>query len=354
MKSNSAWRARSDQTLLPICNSNADYEPSDVHRALCGMLTSVFRLAGVIVVAALASGPMFAQDETAGIPDDWTHHHLVFSDPGTLHEASGRGSFDTWYKIVTDPRFTFQNHKRDEHPRSHEDKDRDRDKDNDKNKDKDHDGGNKGLQITPLERDWSATLGGAGVAPGMFPAKWQFSTTAAPSCSDYVVFPVNKAGVSGSGGQPNIVGYQNLYVNAGGTGFCAGLTAPTVLFSYFVGTGTVQTSPVLGISVGLVAYVESIAGNGTSVGSKFHVLKGAGTGGEHCDRHCRNLERLCERHAVFAVLRLFERRSVRGGRQRKAPQIHSGILWRARRNNYRRVALDRVHSGGQDSYRPGS
>jgi hypothetical protein len=276
MKSNNAWRARSDQTLLPICNSNADYKPSDVHRALCGMLTSVFRLAGVIVVAALASGPMFAQDETAGIPDDWTHHHLVFSDPGTLHEASGRGSFDTWYKIVTDPRFTFQNHKRDEHPRSHED--RDRDKDNDKNKDKDNDGGNKGLQITPLERDWSATLGGAGVAPGMFPAKWQFSTTAAPSCSDYVVFPVNKAGVSGSGGQPNIVGYQNLYVNAGGTGFCAGLTAPTVLFSYFVGTGTVQTSPVLGISVGLVAYVESIAGNGTSVGSKFHVLKGAGTG----------------------------------------------------------------------------
>jgi hypothetical protein len=265
MKFNSAWRARSAQTVIPICNLSADYKPSDIHRALCGMLTSFLRLASVIVVAVLATGHSFAQNENSGVPEDWTHHHVVFSEPGTLHEASGRGSFDSWYKTVTDPRFTFQQHKRREHPRSDKDKDR---------KDKDRkDRGDKRLRTPPpLDRDWSTTLGGAGVPPGIYPAKWQFSVTNVPSCSDYVVFPVNKAGVSGSGGQPNIVGYQNLYVNAGGTGACTG-TAPTVLFSYFVGTGTVQTSPVLGLSVGQVAYVESITG-----GSKFHVLKGAGTG----------------------------------------------------------------------------
>ncbi len=255
MKSNRAWRYWVAQVLREISKLSTEYTRSDVPPGLRGMMKPVLRLAGVAVVAAIVSIPSFAQRGTDdGYPEDWSHHHVVFSDPGTLSEASGRGSFDTWYKTVTDPRFAHQRHKRGEHPHK--------------------DNKNDEQQKEPLGRDWSATLGGAGVAPGMYPAKWTFSTTSAPSCSDYVVFPVNKAGVSGS--QPNIVGFKNLYVNAGGTGFCAVLTAPTVLFSYFVGTGTVQTSPVLGPSVGQVAYVESISG-----GSKFHVLKGAGTGGSN-------------------------------------------------------------------------
>lgn len=253
MQSNSIWRAGAAQTLLPVSILPADHILPELSRIQSCKRRLIIRFAGVIALAALASGPVFAQRETTGYPEDWTHHHVVFSDPGTLHEALGRGSFDLWYKTVTDPRFAFQHHRRGEHPR--------------------HGTGNQGLQTPPpLDRDWSATLGGAGVAPGMYPAKWQFSVSNAPTCSDFVVFPVNKAGVAGVGGQPNIVGYQNLYVNAGNTGFCSG-TTPTVLFSYFVGAGTVQTSPVLGYSAGQVAYVESIAG-----GSRFHVLKGAGTG----------------------------------------------------------------------------
>ena len=259
MKSNRNFQGKGPQILLSIWNFSSHCELSTFRRVLCGMLTMGFRLAVLAGAIALAAGPAFTQDEKSGYPEDWTHHHVVFSDPGTLQDASSNGSFDSWYKVVTDPRYIFQQYKRGEHRRS----DRDRDNDDDRRRD-------KGQQTDSLERDWSATLGGAGVAPGMFPAKWQFSVTNTPNCSDYVVFPVNKAGVSGS--QPNIVGYQNLYVNAGGTGACGG-TAPTVLFSYFVGTGTVQTSPVLGGGVDQVAYVESIAG-----GSKFHVLKGAGTG----------------------------------------------------------------------------
>ena len=274
MKLNRGWRAKLAQTLLQIFNFNADYNPSCIYHALRGMLIRVLRLTGMIVVATLASGPLVAQDETSGFPDDWTDHHVVFSDPGTLHEASGRGSFDTWYKVVTDPRFIFQHHKRGEHSRSDNDRDKDRDRDKERDKDGDHNRGDRGLQMTAFDRDWAAPLGGAGVAPGMFPAKWTFSVTAVPSCNDYVVFPVNTAGVSGS--QPNIVGYTNLYVDGTASAVCYGaghLLAPTVLFSYFVGTGTVQTSPVLGSSANQVAYVESIVG-----GSKFHVLKGAGTG----------------------------------------------------------------------------
>ena len=268
MKSNSTWRARAAQSQLPVSNMGADGTPSHVRRGLSGMLTSVLRLVVVFVMATLASGPSFAQRETGvqhetvtqpesgvqhesgGYPVDWTHHRMVISDPGTLAEASGRGSFDAWYNVVTNPRFTFQRYRRGVNPRVRK--------------------GNQAVPTDPLGRDWSASLGGGGVAPDVYPAKWQFSVTSAPTCSDYVVFPVNKAGVSGS--QPNLVGYQNLYVNATNSGFCPG-TAPTVLFSYYVGTGTVQTSPVLGSTAGQVLYVESIAG-----GSKLHVLKGAGTG----------------------------------------------------------------------------
>jgi hypothetical protein len=241
-----------------------DVQPERCSRDLVGLLEELLaeglielknvalRIAGVMVLVALTTGPLFAQRETVGVPDDWSHHHKVFSNPGTFGEAVNSGSFDKWNKIVSDPRFGIQQLKRRAHrpPRKWN---------------------SVGEQEITFQRDWSASLGTAGVAPGMYPAKWQFvDGPGTPSCSDYVVFGVNKAGVSGS--QPNIVGYQNLYVNAGGTGACAG-TAPTVLFSYFVGTGTIQTSPVLGLSVGQVAYVESIPG-----GSKLHVLKSAGTG----------------------------------------------------------------------------
>jgi hypothetical protein len=260
VKISMAQRGGVPQIVFRITRRNA-------HSRLCACCheprparTQIFRFAGVIALGVLAAAPLLAQKETPGFPEDWSHHHVVFSDPGTLAEASGKGALDAWHRVVTDPRYAFQHMKRRRHAHTPEGK---------------KDGG---TQDAPLQRDWSAGLGSAGVAPDMYPAKWTFSTTTTPSCSDYVVFPVNVAGTSGS--QPNIVGYQNLYVNGGSTGACPG-TAPTVLFSYYVGTGTVQTSPVLGDAVGEVAYVESIAGDGASVGSNFHVLTGAGTGGSN-------------------------------------------------------------------------
>jgi hypothetical protein len=251
MNSISSRRVSPAQVLHWIFNMNSRYESYRVRRYRSRKLTSTLRLAVVIVVAAFAGGPSFAQRETGGFPDDWSHHHKVFSNPGTSGEALKTDSLDRWKKIVGDPRFTIQQLKRRWQPpigRRHEEQ-----------------------QGITLQRDWSATLGTAGVAPGMYPAKWQFiDGPGSPNCTDYVVFPVNAAGVSGS--QPNIIAYENLYVNAGGTGACSG-TAPTLLFSYFVGTGTVRTSPVLGPNMNQVAYVESLPG-----GSIFHVLTGAGTG----------------------------------------------------------------------------
>jgi hypothetical protein len=44
--------------------------------------------------------------------DDWTHHHLVFSNPGTAADALAQGRFEQWYKITNDPRYIMQQMKR--------------------------------------------------------------------------------------------------------------------------------------------------------------------------------------------------------------------------------------------------
>lgn len=93
-----------------------------------------------------------------------------FRTPGTFSDAVARGSFHRWYSIVTDPRYMHQQVKRNSpiHKR--------------------HNGGNGSSapanQADSLSRDWSASLGGAGVAPDMYPAKCQGVGYVLPSLRD--------------------------------------------------------------------------------------------------------------------------------------------------------------------------
>jgi len=127
-----------------------------------------------------------------------------------------------------------------------------------------------------LVRDWSIYLGTAGTAANMFPAKFTFDVDAAPNCAnDFVVFPV---AANGSGTQPNLVAFNNLY---SGTVPAAGIcnrapgasdtgVAATVYWSYNVSAigGAAPTSPVLSLDGTEVAFVESAAGSP----AHFHVL----------------------------------------------------------------------------------
>lgn len=115
-----------------------------------------------------------------------------------------------------------------------------------------------------LKRDWSLSLGAGAVAQAKFPAKFGFSVTATPSCtSDYVVYGLNVAGVTG--GQANLIGVINLYSGVGG--FCT--TGPTVNWAYngSIAGGKVLTSPTISLDGTKIAYVESASGS-----SVFHVL----------------------------------------------------------------------------------
>jgi hypothetical protein len=200
-----------------------------------------------------------------GVVDDWTHHHVIFSNPGTLEDALNKDTYENWHRIVTDPRYRMQWIKRYGAPSDELTGDFSRLPD-------------PPNPLPPLRRwrprwidsslqgAWSQSIapGGSGTAIDMYPAKYTFAPIATPSCaSDFVVFPVN---TNGSSSVSNIVGLNNLYSSCSGT-------VPSFLFAYFVGTGVVQTSPVLSEDGTKVAFVESVTG-----GSKFHVLTIGTTG----------------------------------------------------------------------------
>jgi hypothetical protein len=235
MKSNSTRRAMFVEALLPTSDLSADSNASGVRRVLCGMLTQVLRFAGVIVVAALASGPSFAQNEATGFPEDWTHHHVVFSDPGTIEDALISGSYYSWHSVVTDPRFAHQQNKRNSGVKTLADRDEDGDR-------RDHERKNRG---PGLEKDWSSGILTGTVQPGTFPAKWSFSTTTASCASDYVVYPTGSAG---SPTTASVIAFYNLYSGCGGT-------VPSVYWAYET-LGTVSTSPVLSLDGSQVAFIQ--------------------------------------------------------------------------------------------------
>jgi hypothetical protein len=139
---------------------------------------------------------------------------------------------------------------------------------------------------TSLHTDWSISLGTGGTAPAMFPAKFTFDTTAAPTCKvvgavspDFIVYTVN---VAGGAAQPNIVAFQDLYSGTapGPTGICNTqrptyftgdtITSAATFWSYNIkaADGVVSTSPALSLDGTKVAFVEK----GVGTQAHFHVL----------------------------------------------------------------------------------
>jgi hypothetical protein len=237
-------------------------------------VAAVAMLAGITVQmsAQVYPAPRFGNGGLdTGVAHDWSHHHLVFSNPGTEEEAIKNGTHDHWLKVGNDPRYILQL-KRRHVPNS----------------------GTLGApwdspgsapestwtparRKSPLARDWNLQLGRGTVAPNMSPAKYSFDTSNATlagdvgppptgNClTDFVVYGLN---VAGGSGQANLVAIDDLYSGTNPTGMC-GVT-PEFKWAYNVSTigGAVTTSPVLSWDGTMVAFVES---NGSA--SVFHVLK---------------------------------------------------------------------------------
>ena len=229
----------------------------------------------------------------SGAPDDWSHHHLVFSNPGTYEQAIKTGaSYAKWLTIRYDTRFILQQMKR--HAEAV--------------------GGFSGeisaggeeaaspssmaepedLAIgllrqlpgealakpkpapkpkpTHMKRDWSESLSPGTVQPNAYPAKFGASLTSA-SCSDFVVYSTGMVGAGTSYGladAPSIVAYHDLYSGCGGT-------VPSLYWANFTygnssdytgGTATISTSPIISLDGSQVAFIQS-----GSHGSTLALLK---------------------------------------------------------------------------------
>jgi hypothetical protein len=211
----------------------------------------------ILCLLSLFDSPAYGQrrHETKarhnGLVQDWSRRQVVFPRVGPVHSLMAAGR---------DPRaiFSWQEAARTDWHRRNDFRSKHRDR-------------------STLRRDWSISLGAGGTAAAMFPAKFTFDVNAAEDCtSDFIVYPVNAAG---SGAQPNLVAFNNLYSGtAGGAGICNRGAPPlgddgvsaTVLWSYNVQAagGQVATSPALSLDGTKVAFVET--GAGTT--AHFHVL----------------------------------------------------------------------------------
>ncbi len=172
----------------------------------------------ILVVGCLVLPARSQQAQVQGIPNDWSHHHLIFSKPSSPAALQ---------KLQREPRYQMQQTWRGRqvmlgysagafdaramemirswgHPAQ--------------------------TNKAALTRDWSQSLGGATVTVGneMYPAKFSFNTGTANCASttnpDYVAFNTSQ---DGSGSQASIIAFDNLY----GGGLCTG-TVPTVYWSY--------------------------------------------------------------------------------------------------------------------------
>jgi len=217
---------------------------------------------GVVLVARGTNGGHHGR---VSLPNDWSHRHVVFTQPASELQAR---------RLQAEPRYWQQKLRRNAVGRM---------------------GGvaqARGFGASEagslprwsrfsknlLGIDWAESLG-AGASTGtatypQFPAKFTYDVSQGSiTCSDFVAFPTNVPGVTGTSatapGQPSIIAYENLYAGTGGV--CG--TVPTIAWAYNTNaagdtTGVVSGSPVVSGDGTKIAFVESNSG-----GSVLHLLE---------------------------------------------------------------------------------
>jgi hypothetical protein len=193
-----------------------------------------------------------------GIPDDWTHHHVLFANPGTEQDAVKSGHDVQWQKVVNEPRYVIQQLKKNlpvQGPAAADAEYRARWISEATGDARPAFGfgphygpAKRPVGDSDIQRDWSMTSGGAGgLLPNQYPAKYGFLSTSPESCNDFIVFPT---GIVGSSTQATLVAYNDLYKTT------CGSTVPGVLLSINTG-GLANTSPVLSLDGTQAAYVQT-------------------------------------------------------------------------------------------------
>ena len=210
-------------------------------------ITSFYRLffiAAVFCMVLISSILITGQPalkHRVGVPDDWSHRHLIFSNPGTYAQAIAHGTYSHWIKLQYDTRFLLQQMKRNSGVRLPVE------------------GASGAVSLAArkpgVKEDWSQALTHSTfygtVQPNTYPAKWGASSTAASCTGDYVVYPT---GYVGSATSATLIADHNLYTTG-----CSG-TVPSIYWAYNTGA-TISTSPIISLDGSQVAFIQS---NGTT------------------------------------------------------------------------------------------
>jgi hypothetical protein len=238
--------------------------------ALSPLAETMFRMFLVPAMAFAFVIPARGQRTPAaetGVVDDWSHHHLIFSHPGTAEEAANSDAYDRWAATVGDTRYRLQQRKRNAAlgaaswvaesrlPRGLAPSALPFDDDFEDDSRSDGEPGRarrRGRRHNDFHADWSMNMGsGASAGLVVFPAKFSFSTTTANCGSatkpDFVVF---NTGLAGSATQASIIAYDNLYTG------CTG-TVPLVYWAYNTNAGQIINSVVLSLDGSQLAFIQS-------------------------------------------------------------------------------------------------
>ena len=222
---------------------------------LSRILVSGVGLVGMISVGFFLWGQEPASPHARiSLPQDWSHRHVVFSNPTTLEQS---------LRVGQDARFWHQWYRRNVRlaaPVAESSFDESREQEeNAPWFAGDWFGWFGGFRRRPRrppprntwKRDWSISLGpNTTVGAGNYPAKFSFDITTANCANaaqpDFVVFNTSVA----TGGQASIVAYDNLY------SVCATGSVPTTYWSYNTG-GAVVTSVTLSLDGSQAAFVQT-------------------------------------------------------------------------------------------------
>jgi hypothetical protein len=186
------------------------------------------------------------------LPTDWSHHHLVYSNPATAEPLK---------RMQQDPRYWQQLFRRSQATPPQAELD--------SALSSESQSGSKTSSASKnhkLNRDWSVNMGtGATVGAGQYPGKFGFDVTTYSCTTDYVVF---NTGLVGSATQASIIAYNNLYSGCGGT-------VPSVYWAYNTG-GTITSSVTLSTDGSQLAFVQAPAAGRPAT---LVLLKWASSGG---------------------------------------------------------------------------
>ena len=204
-------------------------------------------LLAVLTFSSVLLGQM-SQSETSEdsqavvhLPTDWSHHHLLFSNPATAEQLK---------RVQQEPRYWQQLFRRSQATPP--------EAESDMALPFELPHGSKtstGSKSHKLKRDWSEPMGtGATVGAGQYPGKFGFDVTTSSCANDFAIFNTSLAGAAG---QASIIAYNNLYPG------CPTGTVPSGYFAYNTNGGTISTSVTLSPDGTQLAFVQAQGGVAT-------------------------------------------------------------------------------------------